>query len=113
MMFSPGAAPSPTDAHGFTRSMREADRARDRARVDRVEKMKDDGMLMSFSPPKKSDRIKADVKAEATRKKKNVFTMSFTPGGTLQSDGLDMDTTPEELRRMREVSASESRSDEQ
>ncbi|GMH64196.1 hypothetical protein TL16_g03911 [Triparma laevis f. inornata] len=107
MMFSPPAQKLTESEYekSMKREQMVQDRARDVARNGRVEKMKGDGMLMTFSPPNRNDQIQAELAKEASRKitrQKNAFSMSFTPGGTLQSDGLDMDATPEELRRMRE-----------
>ncbi|GMI11050.1 hypothetical protein TrVE_jg3315 [Triparma verrucosa] len=106
MMFSPSAHVSESE---YEKSMKrekfQKDRQRDHLRTSRVEKMKGEGMLMTFSPPNRNDQIQAEMAKEASRRQtrqKNAFSMSFTPGGTLQSDGLDMDSTPEELRRMRE-----------
>jgi len=97
MMFSP---PSQIDERVITKEKYEADRVSYAARNDRVEQMKSDGLLMNFSPPK---RVQALEKARAeARPKKPIFGMTFTPGGTLQNGGMDMDNTPEELRRMRE-----------
>ena len=97
MMFSP---PSHVNDTVISKERYAADRESHAARNNRVEQMKSEGLLMNFSPPQ---RVQAVEKAKfEARPKKPIFGMTFTPGGTLQGGDVDMDNTPEELRKMRE-----------
>ena len=59
---------------------------------------KNEGMLMTFSP---TSRKSPSPPVPAAARELNVV-LSFTPGGTMQSNGMNLDETPEGLRRMRE-----------
>ena len=97
MMFSP---PSRFEETTMTEAKLRADKIEDLERSKRVEKMKSNGMLMSFSPPKRVKKLEG--RGVERRPSKPFFGMSFTPGGTLMEGGMDMENTPEELRKMRE-----------